>query len=192
MMGVAEKKQEIREKLIEIRKEFSEKEVCEKSRMIIEKLKELEMYNNAEEVMFYVSLDPEVDTKEFIKSELDDGVRRVLVPFVEGIKMGVSEIKSFDDLEKGEFGVLEPVGSADREYEGKIDLILIPGVAFDNKGGRVGYGKAYYDYFLKKYDESLKIGLAFDEQIVKKVPVEDHDVKVDIIITDKRVIRCGQ
>ena len=180
-------KQKIREKVNLARKSLSKELIGEKSRKIIESLTKLEEYLNAETIMHYISLDIEVDTKEFIKNELLKG-KSIVVPFVEEDNIQVSRLNSFEDLAEGKFGVLEPMKK--EKHDGKIDLVIVPGVAFDEKGSRIGFGKGYYDRFLEKFRDSLKIGLAFEEQIVDFVPAKEYDHPVDIIITEKRVIRC--
>lgn len=182
-------KQEIRDRINSIRKNLSQKDIEEKSRKIIDNLIRLEEYLNASTIMPYVSLNTEVDTKEFIKSELIKGKRSIVIPFVEGENIQVSYFKDFSELREGEFGVLEPMKK--KRYDGKIDLVIVPGVAFDLQGSRIGFGKGYYDRFLCRSKDSLKVALAFEEQIVDSIPNEFHDHPVDMIITEKRVIRCN-
>jgi len=179
-------KELIREKINLVRNSLSKETIAEKSRKIIGKLVKLEEYNNASVIMPYISLNIEVNTREFIKNELSK--KNIVVPFVFGDNIKVSILKDFSNLNKGQFGVLEPVKK--EEFNGKIDLVLVPGVAFDEKGSRIGFGKGYYDRFLDKFKDSLKIGLAFEEQIIDSVPAEEHDHSVDMIITEKRVIKC--
>ncbi|MBW2981671.1 5-formyltetrahydrofolate cyclo-ligase [Candidatus Woesearchaeota archaeon] len=181
-------KELIREKINLTRKNLSKEIIAEKSKKIIESLIKLEEYNNASTIMPYISLNIEVDTKEFIKKELLKG-KNIVVPFVEDENIQISRLNNFENLVQGKFGVLEP--EKKERYDGKIDLVIIPGIAFDEKGSRIGFGKGYYDKFLERFKDSLKIGLAFEEQIVDFVPSEEHDQPVDIIITEKRVIKCN-
>ncbi len=179
-------KELIREKINLVRKSLSKEIITEKSKRIIETLTKLEEYNNASVIMPYISLNIEVDTRDFIKNELSR--KTIVVPFVEEGNIQVSMLKDFSNLNEGEFGVLEPIKKD--KYDGKIDIVIVPGVAFDENGGRIGFGKGYYDKFLNKFKDSLKIALAFEEQIVNEIPVQEHDESVDMIITEKRVIRC--
>jgi 5-formyltetrahydrofolate cyclo-ligase len=180
-------KQEIRDKVNLVRGNLSKEVAAEKSRKIIESLVCLKEYIDALIVMPYISLNIEVDTREFIKNELLKG-RNMVVPFVEAGNIQVSMLKDFENLIEGEFGVLEPMKK--ERYDGKIDLVIVPGIAFDLHGGRIGFGKGYYDKFLDRFKDSLRVGLAFEEQIVDNLPCEEHDQPVDIIITEKRIIRC--
>ena len=180
-------KQDIRDKINLVRNNLSRNIVAEKSRKIIENLINLKEYNDAETIMPYISLNIEADTKEFIKDELLKG-KSIVVPFVEEGGIQVSKLNDFENLIKGKYGVLEPMKK--EKHNDKIDLVIVPGVAFDEKGSRIGFGKGYYDKFLERFKDSLKIAFAFEEQIVDNVPSEEHDVKVDMIITEKRIIRC--
>jgi len=179
-------KKAIREKICLVRKNLPKEAILKKSKEIIETLTGLKEYVDAERVMSYISLDEEVDTKEFIKNELSLG-KTLVVPFMEKDVIQVSKLKNLE-FAKGRFGVLEPVKK--EIYSDKIDLVLVPGIAFDINGSRIGFGKGYYDMFLEKFRTPLKIGLAFEEQIVEPILAEKHDKQVDMIITDKRVIRC--
>lgn len=175
----------IREKINSARKNLPEK--SQKSKAIIETLKKLDEFKTAKTIMPYLSLDIEVDTKEFIKNELSEQKRTVLVPFIEKDNIQISKLSDFKALTQGKFGVLEPLKK--EICNEKIDIIIVPGVAFDKHGSRIGFGKGYYDRFLEKYKNSLKIGLAFEDQLVNFIPKEQHDKPVDIIITEKRVVR---
>ncbi len=183
-----EKKSEIREKSKEIRKSLSKEEIAKKSEKIISSLKSLEEYDDSHTLMCYVSIEGEVDTRNLVRSGVMSDDKRFLVPYIEDDMIKASIVDDFDDLKPGKFGVPEP--SEKMNYDGKIDLIIVPGLAFDDSGSRIGFGKSYYDRFLKQHDGSLKVGLAFESQIVGMVPAEQHDVPVDIIITEERVIRC--
>lgn len=182
-------KKQIREKIRSVRKNIPKEVISEKSRKIICALEELDEFRKASTIMPYLSLDIEVDTIEFIKKELKEQKRTMVVPFVKEDNIQVSRLSDFNDLSNGKFGVLEPIKK--EEFKGKIDMILVPGIAFDQNGSRIGFGKGFYDRFLKNHKRALKIGLAFEEQIVDNIPIEEHDMPVDIILTEKRTIRCS-
>ena len=105
------------------------------------------------------------------------------------------EIRNWSELSPGSWGILEP-----DEMEGRaisvddIDIVIAPGVAFDESCNRLGYGKGYYDKLLsrKKGLIPFVIGLAYEEQIVNALPCNPHDIKMDIVITDKRIITCHE
>ena len=189
MSKASDTKKEIRTRINKIRQSFSKEKIIDKSRRVISQLLDFEQYKNANSIMSYISLDFEVNTKEFIKNELSKANKEIFVPFLEEDKIKVSRMKKFNNIVKGNYGVLEPKNKD--IYEEGIDIILVPGTAFDKKGRRIGFGKGYYDSFLKQYLYSLKIGIAFEEQIVDLIPEEEHDVQMDMIITDKRIIKCS-
>ena len=138
--------------------------------------------------MYFVSFNNEVDTHEMIRSALKN--KTVIIPKVIHHEIEPSIIIDFDNLmPSGRFNVPEPIEIMKMAYK-NIDLVLVPGIAFDREGYRLGYGFGFYDKFLKKVPKAVKIGLAFDFQIVDQVPREEHDVPVDFIVTEERVIDC--
>ncbi len=141
---------------------------------------------NAETIAFYVSFSKEVFTHSMIKELL--GKKRILVPKVVKGKITFYEINNFNELKPGKFNILEPIASKKADYS-EINLIIVPGIAFDKFGHRIGYGFGMYDVLLRSI-KCRKIGLAFNSQIVDKIPKEKFDVAVDKIITEKEVIDC--
>ena len=120
--------------------------------------------------------------------------KNIIVPYV--VKnnpiLQLSELKNFNELEPKTLDILEPRDNFIREFGlKKLDLVIVPGIVFDENGYRIGYGYGYYDRFLKKLDKNVKkIGLAFEFQLVGKIPEERHDVPVDIVVTEERVLKC--
>ncbi len=154
--------------------------------IIFNKVINSEDYKNSDTIFIFVSYNNEVDTHKIIKQALKD--EKVLcVPRIiskeEG--MDIVQIKTFEDLKQGSYGILEPKDSKLKVEEKSIDLSYLPGLAFDIKGGRVGYGGGFYDRFLVKVrEDSKKIGLAYKFQVFSEVPMDKHDVFIDGIITD--------
>lgn len=154
-----------------------------KSRRILRKLSQMAVFRKAEHVAFYYGIAPEVETKPFLKALQD---KKIYLPRI-GLKRSVTfcRVRSFSkDLRKGVYGIPEPRAFCKRRPACQMDIIIVPGVAFDKKGGRLGRGGGYYDRLLWKARKVFKIGLCFREQTVKKVPVKAHDVRVDKVITD--------
>lgn len=179
-------KKEIIPKINSIPKE----ELLKNSMEIKRRLFSLKEFLVSKTVMFYMSIKNEVYTHDMVGEVLAS--KKVAVPIVNTEKNEIfpSEIKSFLELSTGTFGILEPSKEFIREISPKeIDLIIVPGIAFDMKGHRVGYGKGYYDKLLKKTN-AVRIGLAFELQIVNQIPKEPHDVPMNKIITEKRIIEC--
>ena len=181
-------KNHLKELILEKRNLMTEDEIHEKSKLIENKLFKLEAYKESRRVMFYVSFNSEVYTHQMVKSALKN--KTVIIPKVAHHELEPSIIIDFDNLlPSGRFGILEPIETL-KIAEKNIDLVLVPGVVFDREGHRIGYGHGYYDKFLKKVPKSKKIGLAFDFQVIDKIPIETHDVPVDLVVTDERVIEC--
>ena len=162
-----------------------------KSRRIAEALSELSAYRKARTVMLYVSFGSEVNTEQMIKSAVSEG-KKVVVPFLGKTKEEIKAAKissAKNDLVRGAFGIKEPKPRLCREIpHRKIDLVVVPAVVFDKACHRVGYGKGYYDKWLKKIPLKSRIGIAFDTQLIEKIPRCKNDVPVSMVITDKRTI----
>ncbi|MDD5217650.1 MAG: 5-formyltetrahydrofolate cyclo-ligase [Candidatus Omnitrophica bacterium] len=158
-----------------------------KSRIIIGKLTRNPVFKKARNVLTYVALPDEVETREFILKALKSG-KNVFVPAVERARkrIRIYRIESLRrDLRKGAYGIDEPLKKKARLGDPKcLDLILVPGLGFDRMGRRLGRGAGYYDRFLKRASGVVKVGIAFKEQVVKKIPTAKHDVRLDDVITD--------
>ena len=181
-------KNQLKQSILEKRDSLPKEEIIEKSIQIQNNLFNLEQYKQSKTVMFFVSFNSEVNTHNMIKEALKN--KTVVIPKVESHEIEPSVIIDFDNLvTSGRFGILEPIEAMKIAYK-NIDFVLVPGIVFDKEGHRIGYGFGYYDKFLKKVPKSVKIGLAFDFQVVDKIPSKMHDVPVDLIVTEKSVIEC--
>ena len=163
------------------------------------RLFQLEEYRNSSLVFIYVSIKKEVDTRKIIDKMLSEG-KLVFVPRAEGKHMNFYQLKDMKDLVTSKFGILEPDNSCQYPYIKKdyeaiagVRLMLIPGLAFDSYGNRIGYGAGYYDRYLTTYSEDsfVKIGLCFGFQVFDEIVYDTYDVKLDRIITPSRVIECN-
>ena len=158
-----------------------------KSAEIKNKLLNDSAFKSSQTIMFYVSKDYEVDTEAMIKEALKMKKRIAIPVTLTGEKKIIpSEIKNPEaELEKGPFGIKQPKKEYIRPVPtDEIDLVITPGVAFDNKGNRLGHGKGYYDSFLKTLPaKTLTVALAFDFQVVGEVPTLSWDVPVKKIIS---------
>ena len=189
-------KNKIRDRILRDRESLPSERIAAKSRAIAERLFGLAEFKAAGTVMFYVSQRSEVGTRRMIEDVLQSG-RKVAVPVTvpEGRKLIPVLIRDPGrDLSPGSQGILEPDPENGRALDpGEIDLVVLPGVAFDTRGNRLGRGKAYYDNFRKGVrPSSYKVALAFERQVVDEIPPAPHDVPVDKVITEKRVIVCCQ
>lgn len=188
-------KKTIRKKILLNRDRISHALKAEKDSLIRQALCSLPEFINASTILFYASFRSEVDTQNIIKHELKAG-KKLALPKVnkEGHRLMLYEVKDFRELQPGFMGIPEPFVPDERFISvDEIDLVIIPGAAFDHSGNRLGYGAGYYDFLLsgRKKKKMIIIALAYEEQIVDSIPQEEHDVKVDIIVTDKRVIRIS-
>lgn len=195
-----EKKRKIRQEFLKKRNNLSWDEIKSKSEKIEKELFSLPEFQRAKTVMFYVSFRSEVETEKMTRNALKLK-KKIVIPVVHGEKIVVSEIKNLKkELTKGSFGIKEPKKEFRRRVNQKeIDLVVVPGVVFDKRGGRLGYGRGYYDRFLRSKSirsrmsrsrQCALIGLAFDLQIARKIPLVKGDMKVDKIVTESGIVNC--
>lgn len=143
-------------------------------------------------VLVYCAKIPEVETCWFIDHLLSEK-REVIVPIIEKetVSLRLSYIESRDVLGPGTFHVPEPLGHEIPASAGDISCAIIPMLGYDRSGGRIGYGAGYYDRFLSENPHIKTVGLAFSAQEVPEIPTQDHDIRMDVIVTDKSIIRCN-
>ncbi len=158
-----------------------------KSRAIGRRLKRLPLYRKAKRLLCYVAFDGEVETRPILYQALADG-KRVAVPVTDPRRKRIVAVEITDpdrDLRaKGPFGIPQPAAGR-RIRPSELDLILVPGIGFDRKGGRLGRGGGYFDRFLEKAPKKIpRVGLAFRFQVVEKLPWEPHDEPVSRVITE--------
>jgi 5-formyltetrahydrofolate cyclo-ligase len=192
MEEIREKKQEIRNNIATILENLSDKEIANKFKQIEDNLFEFANFLEAKIVLLYVNNKTEVKSVNIIKRCFDINKIVILPAFdIKKHKMKLMKVDDPDnDLKTGPRGILEPdINHCKIVPVDCIDLAIIPGVAFDEKGGRIGTGEGYYDRFIPKLSATTrKVALALECQIIQQVPVESHDKHVDIIITDERII----
>jgi len=171
---------------------LSENQVNEKTKAIENRLFEFANFLEARTALLYVQSDVEVQTSDIIKKTIEYNKVVVLPAFnPETFEIKLLKVDNPEkELKPGPRGVLEPDPSLCKNVPiDRIDIAIIPGVAFDEKGGRIGTSRGYYDRLIPKLAiTTRKVALTFEDQILQQVPIESHDKHVDIIITDKRVI----
>ena len=158
---------------------------------IKDRLFALEEFKRARSVLFYASFRSEVDTSGLVEAAISMG-KRVVLPKVDSDSNSLTKhsIDGMHETSSGYMGIPEPVTDPCCKVE-EIDFIIVAGVAFDENGGRIGYGGGYYDRLLPRVKGLRTIAaLAYEEQIYDDLPCEEHDVGMDIIITDRRVLRA--
>jgi 5-formyltetrahydrofolate cyclo-ligase len=180
------KKKNIRKGILEKLHDISRKDKERKVEELKKKLFSLEEFKKAKCVMFYVSKDYEVDTHKMIDESIAMG-KKVVVPITlkEEKTLKPSELKDREkELIKGHYGVHQPREKHIRPVSPeKVELMIVPGIAFDKSGHRLGHGEGYYDRFLEKVPSDVfTVGLAFDFQVVDELPRQDTDIPVDKVI----------
>ena len=190
---IATSKQELRDRLRSIRRKQENKD--ELSARIFQRLDESGILQAKNQVLFYIHVRDEVRTQFVILARLATGGECV-VPYCLDRDLQLCRIVNFRELERGKYGILEPSlevrsDPARKVEPTEIDVALIPGLGFSERGQRIGYGAGYYDRLLATLrKDCLKIGLAFDCQIVAHIPTDAHDVSVDWVVTESRMIDC--
>ncbi|MBQ1947087.1 MAG: 5-formyltetrahydrofolate cyclo-ligase [Clostridia bacterium] len=178
----------LRKKYRKVRAEMPRDEVAQKSQKAARYFIESPWFYNARVVMLYMPLGNEADTEEIIKAAYRDG-KTVCFPITDESGV-ITPYKAEEDtsFEKGGFSVREPQHTEPIE-KACIDVVVVPGIAFDQKGGRIGFGKGCYDRFLKE-TKALKFGYCYDEQVIEEVPSETNDIRMDYLITPSGITAC--
>ena len=180
--AIALTKKIIRNRILYELKRQKEEDRNKKSGLIKHNLFETEVFKKAKIVMFYISLVGEVDTEDMIKEALILG-KKILVPVCRNRNIVACTLDNNAKLKKGPYGVWEPVSKKPVELK-NLRLVIVPGLAFDRKGNRLGRGKGYYDRFLKRIPANVSsIGLAFKLQILPLVPTTANDMCVNRVIS---------
>ena len=172
-------KSEIRKAIRAKKKELGKEQLLKMSLPITELLEANEHYKSAQIIMLYHPLWDEVDVRPLLQRALNDN-KRVILPTVKGDDIIPVEITTNTQWVVGDFDILEPVAEP---YNGGLDLIIIPGVAFDHNLNRLGRGKGYYDRFLTKHLNAYRLGVCFEFQIIDSVPTEAFDLPMHNIIS---------
>jgi len=183
-------KREIRKKIMTLRNAMPVEAIAAKSCEIVRRLKELREIRESFTLMVYLSFGSEVLTDDLIRWGWAEG-KRIVVPFChpESRVLTPCLLGGFAELETGHYGIREPKADRLRPVpREEIDAVLIPAVAFDRQGRRVGYGGGYYDRFLPEIPRAARIGAAFACQIVPEIPTDRYDVQVDRIATEGGII----
>jgi 5-formyltetrahydrofolate cyclo-ligase len=177
--SITEQKKELRNRVWKLKAGYSFQQKIEKSKQIFAQIEKLPVFVGAKTVMCYWSMPDEVATSEFILKYWNE--KKFVLPVVKKDELELRYFEGVDRLKPGKsFNILEPTGEALVSFS-DLELIIVPGVAFDKNMNRLGHGKAYYDKLLSKV-KVHKIGVCFDFQFFDNVPVDMHDVKMDQVI----------
>lgn len=171
-------KKELRAHIKSLKKQHSKEQLMEQSEKILAKLEQHPDFIKSEKIMLYSALPDEVQTQAFLeKWHLQ---KTIILPTVVGDDIIPVEFGKDTSFAVGDFNILEP---QNEPYKGNFDLIIVPGVAFDHNGNRLGRGRGYYDRFLNHHLSVKRIGICFDFQMVDEVPSEPFDIRMDEVIT---------
>lgn len=183
-------KRSLRSQLLAQRRALSHDSWQLSSRLAQLNLLTLGEYAGAECIALYAPAHNEIDTGLILAAAFKAG-KRVLYPAVCGHKMVFRRVERVEELRKGPFGILEPCPTGVDHQADEVDLIVVPGVAFDLSGHRIGYGKGFYDRFLHHPGRTAHlIGLCHDFQLTDMaIPADGHDIPMEIIVSDKRIVR---
>lgn len=171
-------KKELRANIKTLKKQHTKEQLLEQSETILAKLEQHPDFKNAHIVMLYSALPDEVQTQAFIEKWRHK--KKIILPTVVGDDIIPVELAENTTFAVGDFNILEPQNTT---YSGGYDLIVVPGVAFDRNGNRIGRGRGYYDRFLSKHLNIKRIGICFDFQLVHEVPTEPNDIRMDEVIS---------
>ncbi len=176
-------KKELRKIVRDAKKAVPHSDKIALSRPIMEGVSNLKAFQESETVLLYWSMDDEVYTHDFVNSWYKE--KRIILPCVDGDDLVLRQYTGPESLQPGpQFGIPEPVGPVFDDLD-KIDMIIVPGVAFDRHNNRMGRGRGFYDRLLKTTPHAKKIGVAFDFQIFDTIPVEPFDVPMDMVVSGK-------
>jgi len=180
-MDLTSEKKKLRKHIKEIKNSFSKEELDRQSLLIQEKLMSLPEFQRTEHILLYKALPDEVDTNLILKQWHKK--KHLYLPVIKGDDLEIVPFEGEDKMgPEKKYGILEPTGKK-LEDEGLIELVIVPGVAFDKQNNRLGRGKGYYDRILKRLPNAWKTGLAFGFQVLNNLPAEPHDIKMDEIIS---------
>ena len=176
-------KAEVRKMMRERKRAVTPEEKLRRSNIIMQRLEQNTDFAAANVVLLYWSMSDEVQTHDFVNRWYRS--KTVLLPCVQGDDLVLRQYTGPECMVSGEqFGIGEPTGEEWIDLD-SVQIIAVPGVAFDPQGNRMGRGRGFYDRMLKSTPNAVKIGLAYDFQIIDHIPIEPHDVRMDSIITDK-------
>ncbi len=187
----------IRKRIIKTWESLDEAEIASKSRGVEKNFFELAELEKIENLLIYMAGSKEVQTKNIINTCIKKNIK-IYLPAVDVLKDRISFYRVCDinnELEKGPFGIYQPKVNERNllKDENAIDLIVVPGLAFDKRGGRIGSGKGFYDKFLATVPSCKSIiALAFEYQIVDEITLSSHDILMHKIITENRIILCRE
>jgi 5-formyltetrahydrofolate cyclo-ligase len=182
-------KAEIRRQLRAVRRVLPIEACNERSARVSERMLELPELRDANVVVAYVAMRKELDPNPLLVAARALG-KKIGLPRIDGESLVLHEYADGDELEESGYGTFDPPASSPIIEPNEVDFIIVPGLAFDPRGHRVGYGRGYYDRLLPSLPRAFKVGVAYDFQLIAEAPNDVHDVALDCVVTDVRVMRA--
>ncbi len=179
-MDILEQKKNLRQQMLIKRANLNPTFKAAYDLWICEQLEKIITTKNYQTIHAYLPMGKEIGITPLLEKLLDKNITVVTPKTLPKRKLENRVLTSLTDIEKGVFGTTHPANPT--EYKGDFDLVIIPGLAYDTNNYRLGYGGGYYDNFLVNHPEAYKIGIFYPEQLVAKVPIETHDIKLDEIL----------
>jgi len=180
MNKTLQEKDKLRKQISILKKNYTADELYDKSQEVLSIVEISGVFQNAKNIFIYNNLKDEVHTLEFIRKW--DQEKNFYLPVVEGDDLYFRHCNSTIGFQQSTLGIMEPVGDNFTDYN-KVDLIIIPGIAFDRRMNRMGRGRGFYDRFLSNL-KVPKMGICFDFQLFDGIPNDDKDVKMDFIVSE--------
>ncbi len=184
---------QLRKEMISRRKLLPNEFVQKASSEIFCKLKGSKLLDMFENVFVYSDFQNEVKTNEII-NYLTSIKRAVYLPKCNTKELTMTPVRIYEstDYSLNKYGIIEPNAQADLSCQNAIDCVIVPGIVFDTKGNRIGFGAGYYDKFFSQNKNTTKIALAYDFQIIEDIENDEHDIAMDVIFTEKRIIKINR
>ncbi len=189
--SVSSVKPRVRREFLTARLGLSRDGVDRKSELISAFLIQLPRYRLAKSIALYFPIKNEVDTYRIFKNATESG-KKVYYPRISESFLIFHEVDSIDSLKSGNFGIPEPNENSPAISTEDLDLVIVPGLAFSLAGGRIGYGKGYYDRSTKLINREKRVALAYSFQIQNSIPVSRFDVDVGYLITELGIVSCAR
>lgn len=184
---MAQTKSEIRREIRKLKNQQSSAQSIAKSTEICNQLALCPEFQKAQRILLYHSLTDEVNTHQFIEDW--SKTKELYLPRVTGKILQLAHYHNPSDLELGSYSIIEPKESTISTIDiNEIELVILPAIAIDYNGNRLGRGKGYYDRLLSEYTKGYKIGIIYDFQLLNNIPSDSHDIKIDKIVTNKDII----
>lgn len=183
-------KQELRKRMLSLRRVLPAEGCAARSAAICARLCELEAFGKATTIVGYVAFRKEADPQAALRSAEAAGKRVGLVRVEEGGALGLHRYQSGDALCDNGYGIAEPEAGAPCIAHAEVSLVIVPALAVDARGHRIGYGQGFYDRLLPKLDAAFKVAVAYDFQLLAELPSTEDDFAVDCVITEKRTLLC--